>query len=155
MLEPVAIPILMQAVDFLFEETRKILQERRERRQAQLKETTTQSEPGNAVQETPPPPDAIQTKEELLGQRISEQVWATYQAEVEHQVSLMEIYTRNYHLAREQYAKWGSALVPQVILHNLEEAEGAIADTTRKLQALLVKVYGKPIFVPELEAADE
>jgi len=67
----------------------------------------------------------------------------------------MEIYTRNYHLAKEQYAKWGSALVPPVILHNLEEAEDAVAKTTRKLQALLVNVYGKPIFVPELEAADE
>ena len=155
MLEPVAIPILMQAVDFLFEETRKILQERRERRQAQLKETTTVPDPGNEGQEAPPPPDVIQTKEELLKQEISEAVWSTYEAEIRHQVSLMEIYTRNYHLAKEQYAKWGSALVPPVILHNLEEAEDAVAKTTRKLQALLVNLYGKPIFVPKLEEADE
>jgi hypothetical protein len=66
----------------------------------------------------------------------------------------MEIYTRNYHLAREQYAKWGSALVPQVVVHNLEEAEDAVAETMREIQELLVKVYGKPIIVPELEGAD-
>lgn len=152
MLEPVAISILTQAVDFLFEEGRKILQERRERRLAQLKEATTEPDPMKDGEE--PRSDAILTKEELLQQEISEAAWSTYAAEVRHQVSLMEIYTRNYHLAREQYAKWGSALVPQVVVHNLEEAEDAVAETMRKIQELLVKVYGKPIIVPELEGAD-
>jgi hypothetical protein len=35
MIEAVGIPILLKAVDFLFEEGRKILQERRERRKAE------------------------------------------------------------------------------------------------------------------------
>ena len=58
-------------------------------------------------------------------------------------------------LLREQYAKWGSALVPPIIVNNLEEAENAIADTMSKLQATLNAVYGKTIIIPELEEGSE
>jgi hypothetical protein len=155
MLEAFAIPVLMQAVDFLFEEGSKILQERRERRQAQHKEEKTGPQPGKEGEGTPPPSGAIQSKEELLGQEISAAAWSTYEAEVRHQMSLLEVYTRNYHLAQEQYARWGSALVPPIIVNNLEENEHAIAEIMRKLQELLVKIYGRPVVVPELEGAEE
>ncbi len=35
MIDPIQLPILMKAIDFIFEEGRKILEERRERRKAQ------------------------------------------------------------------------------------------------------------------------
>jgi hypothetical protein len=57
----------------------------------------------------------------------------------------METYSRNYHLAREQYAKWGDALVPPIILHNMQDAENAIVETIKKLEIALAKVYNKDI----------
>jgi hypothetical protein len=58
---------------------------------------------------------------------------------------LLETYTRNYQLAREQYAKWGSALVPPIIVHNMDEAENSVLDTLKQLEAVLSKVYRKEI----------
>jgi hypothetical protein len=150
MLEAAAISILVKAADFLFEEGRKILQERRERRQAQPQEALpTASTPAPAAEATSA--EVIGSKEDLLRQEISETAWATHEKEVRHLVALFEVHMRNYHLAQEQYAKWGSALVPQIVVHNLEESEDAVADTMRRLQTLLNGLYGKTIVVPELE----
>jgi hypothetical protein len=60
-------------------------------------------------------------------------------------VTLLETHSRNYRIAREQYAKWGSALVPPIILHNMTEAENAVADTLGKLETVLSRVYKKDI----------
>ena len=57
-----------------------------------------------------------------------------------HSTKLLETYSHNYHLSREQYAKWGSALVPPIILHNMTEAENAMLDTIKKLESVLSKV---------------
>jgi hypothetical protein len=64
---------------------------------------------------------------------------------VQHLVRLLETYSRNYYIAREQYAKWGSALVPPIILHNLTEAENSMMGTLKKLEGVLSKVYKKDI----------
>jgi hypothetical protein len=63
-------------------------------------------------------------------------------------VTLLETYSRNYHLAREQYAKWGSALVPPIIVHNMVEAENSVLDTLKRLEAVLSKVYKKTVIPP-------
>ena len=60
-------------------------------------------------------------------------------------VRLLETYSRNYHLTKEQYAKWGSALVPPIIVSNLKEAEDSVLETIKKLEATLSKVYKKDI----------
>ena len=152
----------MKAVDFLFEEGRKILQERRERRQSHRQEAKNESStPRPAVEVQPQkgadqiPSDVIQTKEDILRQQVSQADWSAHEAEIRHLLSLMEIHSSNHRLAREQYAKWGSALVPPIIVNNLEEAENAIADTMSKLQATLNAVYGKTIIIPELEEGGE
>ncbi len=162
MIEAAGVSILMKAVDFLFEEGRKILQERKERRQSQRQEVKIESStPMPAIKVQPHkgtdqmPPDVIQTRENILRQRVSQAVWLAHEAEIRHLLSLIEIHSRNYRLAREQYAKWGSALVPPIIVNNLEEAENAIADTMSKLQATLNAVYGKTIIIPELEEGSE
>jgi hypothetical protein len=69
--------------------------------------------------------------------------------EVQHLVKLLETYSRNYHLASEQYAKWGSALVPPIIVHNMNEAENAVAETLKRLEAVLSKVYKKDIHLDQ------
>jgi len=58
---------------------------------------------------------------------------------------LLETYSRNYHLTKEQYAKWGSALVPPIIVHNMTEAENSMLDTIQRLETVLSKVYKKDI----------
>jgi hypothetical protein len=58
---------------------------------------------------------------------------------------LLETYSRNYQLSKEQYAKWGSALVPPIIVSNLTEAENAVLETLQKLEDTLSKVYEKDI----------
>ena len=145
MLDPVQIPILLKAIDFVFDEGRKILEERRQRRKMNM------PAPGSATPEPavePTPSDAQQsaeTKQDLLTSKIDEILWQNHELEVQHLVRLLETYSRNYHLASEQYAKWGSALVPPIIVHNMTEAENSMVETLKKLEAVLSKVYEKDI----------
>src|SRR5690349_23927981 len=88
---------------------------------------------------------AQEVKQDLLKSKIDELLWHNNEEEVQHLVRLLETYSRNYHLAKEQYAKWGDALVPPIILHNLTEAENSVLETTERLQTVLSKVYKKDI----------
>jgi len=147
MVDPMAIPILLKAVDFLFGEGSKILEERKERRK---KQSPVRNEDGievaeklgdsSALQE-----DAIKTREEALQVRLSETSIKATESKLNHLLELLDIHRKNYQLVMSQYDKWGSALVPQIIMHNLEEAEDRVLETTRELQEVLSKVYGKPI----------
>jgi hypothetical protein len=152
MIEAIQIPILLKAIDFLFDEGRKILEERRERRKAD--EAPSVSAEPEAVQVTPPVQETAKVeevqkeetdKQELLASKVDELSWRDNEEEVQHLVRLLETYSRNYHLAKEQYAKWGSALVPPIILHNLTEAEDSMLKTTQRLEVILSKVYKKDI----------
>jgi hypothetical protein len=58
---------------------------------------------------------------------------------------LLEIYSKNYYLAEKQYALWGSSLVPQIIVHNLNEAEKSLNDVIRQLEAVFSEIYGKKV----------
>lgn len=154
MIEAIAIPILLKAVEFLFGEGSKILEERRERRNPQQeaeKETHKHPAPqsGGATKSS----EVIQSKEVALSQPIAEAAWSDSEAKVKHLLSLLEIYSKNYYLAKEQYALWGNALVPPIILHNLTEAENGVAATTKKLQLALSTIYGKQVTVSEVEQA--
>jgi hypothetical protein len=145
MIDPIQLPILMKAIDFVFEESRKILEERRERRK--LNAPTPESKDQEPAKELvlPEPEQAKEAKQSLIASKIDEVLWQDHEKEVEHLVRLLETYSRNYHLAREQYAKWGSALVPPIIMHNLTEAENATIETTKQLEIVLSKVYKKDI----------
>ena len=142
MIDPIQLPILMKAIDFVFEEGRKILEERRERRKAQENPPEAETAKEVAIVEAP---EKEQTRQDLLAARIDEIRWRNHEGEVQHLVRLLETYSRNYQLAREQYAKWGSALVPPIIVNNLNEAEDSVLETVRKLEAVLSKVYEKEI----------
>lgn len=145
MIDPTQLPILMKAIDFVFEEGRKILEERRERRR-------TQENPPKEVQQEPAEQVAVleaqekdQIKHDLLASKIDEILWKNHEAEVQHLVRLLETYSRNYQLAKEQYAKWGSALVPPIIVNNMNEAEASMLQTIKQLEITLSKVYEKDI----------
>ena len=145
MIDAAQIPILLKAVDFVFEEGRKILEERRERRRMQ--DNLSKGD----VQETAKEVSAVEVqqkneiKQDLLTSKIDEILWKNHEAEVQHFVRLLETYSRNYQLATEQYAKWGSALVPPIIVNNLNEAENSMLKTIQQLEVTLSKVYEKDI----------
>ena len=148
MLEPIHIPILLKAIDFIFDEGRKILEERRERRKTSAASST--SEPITEPEPAPEPaPTEIQetnqAKQDLLTSRIDQILWKDHELEVQHLVRMLDTYSRNYHLASEQFAKWGSALVPPIIVHNMTEAENSVVETLKKLEDVLSKVYEKDI----------
>ena len=145
MLDPIQIPILLKAIDFIFDEGRKLLEERRERRKQGV--PAQSAEAPQPAAETPPKeaPDRKEIKQDLLTSKIDEILWKDHELEVQHLVRLLETYSRNYHLASEQYAKWGDALVPPIIVHNMNEAENAMAETLKKLEDVLSKVYKKDI----------
>ncbi len=145
MIDPIQLPILMKAIDFVFEEGHKILEERRERRKAQENPPKAEiQEPAKEVAVVEAPEEQ-QTKQELLAAKIDEILWKNHEMEVQHLVRLLETYSRNYQLAREQYAKWGSALVPPIIVNNLNEAENSVFDTIKQLEVVLSKVYERDI----------
>lgn len=146
MLDPVQIPILLKAIDFVFDEGRKILEERRERRR-KMNDAPAQSEDQAPEAESaiPKPERAREVKQGLLASKIDDILWRDHEAEVQHLVRLLETYSRNYHLAKEQYAKWGSALVPPIIMNNMTEAEKSILETLQRLEDVLSKVYERDI----------
>ena len=75
MLDPIQIPILLKAIDFVFDEGRKLLEERRERRK-----TSESSAPPPAGEPVEPAPEVTpaevqernETKQELLTSKIDE-----------------------------------------------------------------------------------
>ena len=156
MLDPIQIPILLKAIDFLFDEGHKFLEERRERRRTSAVGAAGAASAASAPAQTGDVPEPIEatssephksseTKQDLLNSKIDEILWKNHELEVQHLVRLLETYSRNYHLASEQYAKWGSALVPPIVAHNMTEAENSVAETLKKLEDVLSKVYEKDI----------
>ena len=145
MIDPVQLPILLKAIDFVFDEGRKILEERRERRK--LSDAEPKSENPESAKEIaiPEPEKKIEIKQDLLASKIDEILWQNHEEEVKHLVRLLETHSRNYHIAKEQYAKWGSALVPPIIVHNMTDAENSTLETIGQLEVILSKVYKKDI----------
>ena len=145
MLDPIQLPILMKAIDFVFEEGRKILEERRERRKSG--DAASKSEEQESVKEPalPEPEKEREIKQDLLSSKIDEILWKNYEWEVEKLVKRLEIHTQNYHHHKEQHAKWGSDLVPSVIVHRITEAENSMIETIKELEIVLSKVYKKDI----------
>jgi hypothetical protein len=145
MIDPTQLPILLKAIDFVFDEGRKILEERRERRR--MNANPPASEPREDEKELilPEPEKAQAIKQDLIASKIDEILWRNHEMEIQHLVRLLETYSRNYYLAKEQYAKWGSALVPPIIVSNMNEAENSMLETIRRLEDTLSKVYQKDV----------
>ena len=148
MLETISIPILLKAIDFLFKEGAEIIKARRERQKANQSEANEKSKEGIEIssdKSTIEHANTIRSREDAISTNIHEDAWKNSKSNVEHLLNLIEIQTKNYYLTKEQYAKWGSALVPPIIIHNLEEAETQIAETMQELQKTLSKVYGRKV----------
>lgn len=151
MLDPTQLPLLLSILDFLFDEGHKILQERREKRQSERQKTglptpdvqPRENAPGAEIQ--PVAAKNLIVKADLLKLPVADGAWIQYEQELAHTLHLMEIYARNYRLAQTQVAKWGEALVPPIVLNNLNEAENGLAMTQRRAQEILTKLYERPV----------
>lgn len=151
MIEAICTPILLKAVDFFFEEGKNILQERRKRRKDEKDVELLKPEATNKLpSENKKINNFIASEDDALSQKIPESSWLNSETKIKHLTTLLEIYTKNYYLAKEQYAMWGSGLVPPIVKHNLDEAEDAILENMRALQVELNKVYGKNVIIPEV-----
>jgi hypothetical protein len=145
MIDPVQLPLLLKAIDFVFEEGHKILEERRERRK--MNDVPPEIEGSEPAQELvlPEPEDEKEIRQDLLNSKVDDLLWQNNQLEIQHLVKLLETYSHNYHLAKEQYAKWGDALVPPIIVHNMQDAENSMIETIKQLEIVLSKVYKRNI----------
>ena len=147
MLDPYQLPVLLKAIDFVFDEGRKILEERRERRK--MTDTAQNSEIQEPVKEipapAPEPEKEVETKQDLLSAKIEEKLWQDNQKEIEHLVRLLEKHTGNYYTLKEQYAEFGSLMAPPHILSQMKERENLIIETKKQLEVILSKVYKKDI----------
>jgi hypothetical protein len=141
MLETIAIPILFKAVNFLFEECRNILDERRERRKQEQPKVAPPEEESPAMQ-----PD-ITSKEAALKLPVDPNAWLKAESQVGHLLALLEIHVGNYRLLQKQYAAWTEALVPPVIASGLKNEENKIAEISMELQILLSEVYAQKVNV--------
>ena len=145
MIDPTQLPLLLKAIDFVFEEGHKILEERRERRK--MDNVSTKDENPEPAKElvVPEPEEEEEIRQDMLTAKVDELLWQNNQSEIQHLVTLLETYSRNYHLAKDQYAKWGDALVPPIIVHNMQDAENSMIETIKQLEFVLSKVYEKDI----------
>jgi hypothetical protein len=145
MIDPTQLPILLKAIDFVFDEGRKILEERRERRKTS--DPAPISENQEPAKETTPAAmqEKNELKQDLLASKIDEILWQNHELEIQHLVRLLEKHTKNYYILKEQAAQWGSALVPPVIMLQIEERENLILETKKQLEIVLSKVYKKDI----------
>jgi hypothetical protein len=163
-LESAAIAILTKAVDFLFTQGAEILKARRERKKT---EEGSREESGVATTPLPSPPadsspavpeatshtDMARSRDELLAHEVDQAVLKQNEDEIRHLLALMETHTRNYRLAQKQYAEWGTALVPPVIVNNLDHEERAVAEVMDRLKTKVGEVYGATVSIPGLDDA--
>lgn len=145
MIDPVQLPILLKAIDFVFDEGHKILEERRERRKQNNNALKVEDpEPEKEIISLEPEKTA-EIKQDLISSKIDELLWKNNQREIESLVRQLEKHTQNYYILKEQEAEWGSALVPPVIVSQIRAKEDSILETRQRLETVLAKVYKKEI----------
>jgi hypothetical protein len=140
--EPFALMVLTQAVSFLFDEARKILAERRQRRQKMEEPDDMVALPAG-VEES-----AKETVLELQPTSLDQET----QDEINHLLELIKIQRDHRRKAEVKINKLGGILfVPPNVRVELENAEDEILKHTQKLKKLLEKVYNQPIYIDGLE----
>jgi hypothetical protein len=137
-----AMTVMSQAIGFLFDEVRKILDERRQRRQQmQEGDDTVALAPG--VEES---------KEETILELRSTNLDDETQKEISHVLELIEIQRDHRRKAELKINKLGGILfVPPNVRVELESAEDEIIAYSQKLKKLLEEVYGRPIHIDGLK----
>jgi hypothetical protein len=136
MIEALLVPVVKRAVDFLFDEGREILR-------SHLDRGDTAARPADGGHLLPSNVTGVlaTTKDDALRRKLDETSVARHRDELEHLLRLQEIQSRNYHLAKEQEAMWGSELVPSLIRNRIVASEKELSDTASRIREVLDDVY--------------
>lgn len=148
MIDATALPILIKAVDFLFDECGKILEERRNRRQA-VYHNEKIDDKLEINKESMVDKKAVSRKEDILKIQVMEQEWKETEKEIAHLMKILETHKKNYRLHKEQYEIHGEAFVPQLIARSLENDENGIIKVGKELQIALSRLYKTNIIALE------
>lgn len=136
-----AIGVLTQAVNFLFDEARKILAERRERRQAMNQQDDTPALPSGSKE------SAKETVLNWKATNFDEEA----KKEIDHLLKLIDIQQNHRRNAELTIANIGGILAATPRERaQLENAENEVLKHTRKLKNILEKVYNQPIHIDGL-----
>jgi hypothetical protein len=156
MIEAIAVPLLVKAIDFLFDESKKILEERRMRRQAKPENTIKKDDweakqPSPTLTENAQLVPQINAKQTALSTMVDKARWRDSEKELMHLLELCEIYKTNLYNAKEKYARFGRDYAPPHLLHEIKEAEDGVLDAAKRLNNLLTQIYDKEIIIPDLD----
>jgi hypothetical protein len=157
MIETLAVPLVVKAIEFLFDESKKVLEERRTRRDAELNASINSGKQDvekpvvDAPSNSQAPVEAIHTKESALDTRIDEIRLKSLEKDIAHLLELSEIYKDNLYQARGKFARFGRDYAPPHLLYEMKEAEDGFVESSKKLNTLLSQLYGKEIIVPGLD----
>ena len=142
-LETIAAVALTKAVDFLFDQAGKLMEERRENR----KKAGESDEAPAAL--TPSPPT---TKEEVQSWQPQKVMLKDTPQEIEHALRMLETYRRNKRNIDAAIAAYGSfTLAPRINQNELLETENNIKDWSQKLKGLVEQAYGRKIMLIGLD----
>jgi hypothetical protein len=154
MLDAIAVQILMRAVDFLFVESTKILEERKGRGLTQASKIDSI---GSVLEDNSPKrsEDIINSKENALQAKINETAWKSFESQIKSLLLEKDIHIKNYHYIRNQIADLGVALTPPGLINQRDHEETEINKITEELQVILSQVYGKRVVALEEAASNE
>ena len=132
-IETMAVPVLMKAVDFLFDQAKAILAERR----------AAHEKPG--VQPAPPPeiPLLEQDKQSVVQRRVSEELVRRKEEAIDALLEEIAIYQRNYDRLKKRVAlEGGPDFAPISVSNQLEAQQDAILEASQRLAAIVDEVAG-------------
>jgi hypothetical protein len=128
MIETIAVPILMKAVDFLFDEAKKILEERRAARQS-------------AERQAAPPPEIPlldQDKLVVVKRQVSEELAASQETAIQGLLDEIAIYQSNYQrLSKRVALEGGRDYAPISVVNQLEAQENTILERSQRLAQIV------------------
>lgn len=85
---------------------------------------------------------SIGTRDEILALTVVAGRWNHHRERVRHLVQLASTHLRTHRHVTEQYMKWGSALAPPIIVHELEEAGTGLLRSMDELLSIMAHLHG-------------
>jgi hypothetical protein len=144
-IEAAAIPLLVKAVDFLMDEGRKYLVDRKNRKIAKKGSSPHPAEVVNKENE-----QVSKLHDDLLQETVDEMLFETNRKDIESCMQRIEIHSETLRLLKDQKARSGPLGVDPKIHHSINATEQELEETMKELQKTVSKVYGKRIQIPEL-----
>jgi hypothetical protein len=149
-LEPIAVAALTKAIDFLFGEAGKLMEERRLARKNRGDE---QSDSGSDISaKTKKDTKAIASKEDIKNLEPKELHLRDIPQEVKHYLDLIHARRQNRRQLEQQATAYGGfTYAPLIVQNQIRSSEQEIYENCRKLKRLVEEAYGYKIIVNGLD----